>query len=321
MSNSTRLLLLLLTCMSILNSCCKSETNKHHKIAVVSPKNEYNVLLTELKEGIESKLKNIDFVIEDYAVTKEDFYSAVTIVKNLDVDLIVTISAPVTVAFYENIKDKPIIFAGVGAPVASNLADSLRKPKKNITGVTDLSIELTKKRLELFKLTFPKMNKVLTFYNPENIYSILVLREMLEMCEKLKIKLEAIECFDNEDFRAKLKKVKKRAYDGIFIIPEPIVISEFDAIVALSKRFRIPICVYDEYYIERGATLSYGVDLKEIARNVLIIIENVLKGTPPEKQPIYVPENIMLVINNKVAKENGNKIPNEILYLADKVLE
>lgn len=320
MTKSARLLLLILM-FFLVNSCYKSEANKRHKIAVVAPKSGYEVLLTEIEDVFKSNANNVDLVIENFAVTKEDFSSATTIVNSLDVDLVVTISTPATVAFYENIKDKPIIFAGVGDPVVINLADSLKKPKKNITGVTDLSIQLTKKRVELFKLAFPQINRLLTFYNPENIYSILALKDMLEICEKLKIKLEAIECFDTEDFRAKLKKINKRSNDGIFIIPEPVVLSAFDSVVSFSKKFFMPICVYDEDYIEKGATFSYGVDLKDVAKNVLIIIENVLKGIAPEKLPIYVPENINLVVNNRAAKEYGYKIPNEILYLADKVVE
>jgi ABC-type uncharacterized transport system substrate-binding protein len=55
---------------------------------------------------------------------------------------------------------------GLGSdPVAADLVQSLARPSGNITGLTNLSIELSGKRLELLKEAVPIINRVAIIYD------------------------------------------------------------------------------------------------------------------------------------------------------------
>jgi len=307
----------------LLISCSKKAITDKRKIAVVMPKNGYEEVLNGFKMAIYQKGMHdkIDLIIHNSGVTKDDFIAISKVISNSDVDVILTVTTPVTLSVYEHVKDKPIVFAAVGDPISAGLALDLKKPKKNITGVTNLNRQLTKKRMELFKNAFPFMKKIITFYNPKNLFSLLAVKDLSEISEELNIMLEKVECLSIDDIVATLKNIKKGSYDGIFVIPDPVVLSAFTYIINISNEFSIPVCVHEESYISKGATISYGIDLNEVGKLSFTLVELILKGSLPEKLPIHVPEKISLAINYRWAKEKGYKVSNELLYLADRVVE
>ena len=71
-------------------------------------------------------------------------------------------------------KTIPIVMVGIGTdPVEAGLIESLARPGGNVTGITNLSIELSGKRLELFKEAVPKLSRVAvsTLRAPRSLYA------------------------------------------------------------------------------------------------------------------------------------------------------
>lgn len=317
-------LFLVLTLITVFNGCKKLDlANRNYKVAVIMPNDGYEQVIEGLQASINnSKFKDkIDLIIQKFPTNKEEFDSATEIVKSLDPDLVYTVTTPATISAYKNIPNKPIIFVAVGDPIGVGLAESFKKPKKNITGITNFSRELTKKRLEYFKLAFPSLKKIITFYNPENSYSVLAIKDLEDISEKLNIKVDKISVNDKDIITKKLKDVKWKNYDGIFIIPEPVVFSVFDEIIRISDKYNIPVCVHEKKWVKKGAIISYGVDLKDVGKLSYPMVLHVLNGGRPEDLPIFVPEKVDLVINNRLAIERNYKIPPEILYFANEVIQ
>lgn len=316
--------ILCLMSLIIFSSCVNEEHNKKFKIGVIMPKSGYKQVFEGLKESVDKSnyRDRIDFIVKDFPTNKEEFSKAVKMLQEIDVDLYYSITTPATIATFESVKNKPIIFTAVGDPIGVGLADNFKIPKKGITGVTNLSRELTAKRMEYFKMAFPKINRILTFYNPENVYSILAVKDLENVSEKLNVKVEKYEISSTDDLRIRLNSKKIKNVEGIFIIPDPVVMIAIDDIIRFANENKLPTCVHEErYVIDKGATISYGVDLKEVGKMSFIMIEHVLKGGKPEDLPIFVPEKMNLTINNRWAKQNGYLVPNEILYLADNVIK
>ncbi len=303
--------------------CGIEKVERKYRIGIIMPKSGYEKVIEGLKAEVDKSIykDRIEFIVKDFPTNYEEFKSAVKILQGLDIDLFYTITTPATIAAYEMIKNKPIIFAAVGDPVGVGLAENLKSPKKGITGVTDLSRKLTEKRWEYFIKAFPKMRTILTFFNSQNIYSTLTVQDVENLSEELKIKVKKISVTTTDELRTRLKDIKLKGADGIFIIPDPVVIAVVDDIIAFAKERKIPTCLHEEkFVVDKHATISYGVDLGEVGKYSFLMIEHTLSGGTPENLPIFVPEKISLIINNSWAKGAGYTIPNEILYLADKVI-
>ena len=66
--------------------------------------------------------------------------------------------------------------------------------------------------------------------------------------------------------------------------------------------------------------MSYGPDLKESARKLAVYVDKILKGSKPGDLPIEQISKYDLVIDLRVACEQGIKVPQELLLRADEVL-
>jgi len=75
-------------------------------------------------------------------------------------ELIMTAGVPATLAAKQATTTIPIVMTGVGDPVPLGLVASLARPGGNITGLTNLTIELAGKRVELLKEVVPKVSRV-----------------------------------------------------------------------------------------------------------------------------------------------------------------
>ena len=86
----------------------------------------------------------------------------------LKVDIIVAAGGNTRVQAAKNAtKTIPIVMTGGGSdPVEAGLVESLARPGGNVTGITNLSTELSGKRLELLKEAVPKIARVAVVYDP-----------------------------------------------------------------------------------------------------------------------------------------------------------
>src|SRR5262249_40790927 len=62
----------------------------------------------------------------------------------------------------------PIVFSGAGDPVRVGLVTSLNRPGGNVTGMTNLGVELGSKRLELMRELIPQAAEIGVLTNPQS---------------------------------------------------------------------------------------------------------------------------------------------------------
>jgi ABC-type uncharacterized transport system substrate-binding protein len=145
-------------------------------------------------EGIRLALRELGYIegqniaIEyRYADGKQDRYPQIAAeLVRLKVDIIVATGGNVFVRAAKNAtKTIPIVMSGGGAdPVEAGLVESLARPGGNVTGLTNLNIELGGKRLELLKEAVPKLARVAVLYDPATPGGVRELKEVLPVAAR-----------------------------------------------------------------------------------------------------------------------------------------
>src|ERR671910_1274040 len=119
-----------------------------------------------LRERGYTEGKNI-FLDYRYAEGKVDrLPSLANELVELKVDVIVTTSGNSARAAAGATKTIPIVLTTGADPVKAGLAESLAKPGRNITGLSIIEEDLSGKRVEILKETFPKMTRLAYLWNP-----------------------------------------------------------------------------------------------------------------------------------------------------------
>lgn len=315
-------LFILLFAVLIFGGCKKTESQKQYQIGVIMPGKAYEKIVAGLKQEIDSgELKGrVKLYIQDFPQTADEFDSACQILSKLKPDLIYAVTTPAALSAKKNFKETPIIFNAVGDTIGAGIVKSLRTPGENITGFSNFSIELTAKRLEIFKDTFPSIKNVLTAYNPQNPYSISAIRDLRKAAFPLKINLVEITGDSTNAIRSKLQNIKKREVDGIYIIPDTIALFMFSEFVQLSKQFKIPIMAHESSLAEKGATVSYGADFFELGKLSYVYVKAVLNGESASNLPVFSPDNFVLTVNKKMLDSLGLKTSKETLFFADRLI-
>ena len=213
----------------------------------------------------------------------------------------------------------PIVFYGAGDPIGLGLIKSFAHPGGNITGVTDLDLELDSKRLEIFKEMIPGLTRVLFPYDPSEAFSVAQAKTYQETARRLKITLIEKTVATQKEAQATFERITKNEIHGI-VVPRSLSFNIPGlALEAMSEK-RIPTMFFGPWYVDHGGLASYGPDFYQSGRQAARLVDKILKGTSPREIPVEVNNNIEFVVNLKISTALGIKIVPEVLYRATRVI-
>jgi putative tryptophan/tyrosine transport system substrate-binding protein len=213
----------------------------------------------------------------------------------------------------------PIVMAHGGDPIAQGFVASLARPGGNVTGVANLSAELSGKRLEFLKDVLPKLSRIAVIWNPEAPGPMLGFKELETTAKSLDVPLESLRIRGPKEFDAAFKLAKERA-SGLIVIQDVMTVSHIKDIVKLAADHRIPAIYTEIEWAEAGGLMSYGPSFLDLERRAAIYVDRILKGAKPSELPVEQPTKFELVINLKTAKQIGLTIPPNLLARADRVI-
>jgi putative tryptophan/tyrosine transport system substrate-binding protein len=213
----------------------------------------------------------------------------------------------------------PIVFYGAGDPIGLGLIKSFAHPGGNITGVTDLDLELDSKRLEILKEMIPRLTRVLFPYDKGEIFSAAQAKIFRDSARRLKIKLIEKTVGSQKEAQATFDGLKSEEVHGI-VVPRSLSFNIPGLAVEAMSRHRIPTMFFGPWYVEQGGLASYGPNFYQSGRQAARLVDKILKGTNPREIPVEVNNDIEFFINLKVATALGIKIAPEALYKATRVI-
>ena len=162
--------------------------------------NAADSLLSVLAAGGIVEGKNLVFVQRYAEGHIERLGGLATELKAENVDVIVTLGYPAALAAKVSAKGVPIVVTGAGDPVATGLVDGLARPGGDLTGVTELSTDLSAERLEILKDAVPSLRRVAMLWNTDDLGMTLRYHAADDAARVLGVKVQALGVREPDDF-------------------------------------------------------------------------------------------------------------------------
>jgi len=213
----------------------------------------------------------------------------------------------------------PVIYIFSGDPVSAGLAESLSRPRGNMTGVTLMAAELNSKRLEILCDIVPGLRRVAIIANPEHHGVNLERANSEETGVRLGIEIRYYPTPDRSALDAAFAAMKADPAQAISIFSDGFAVENRQTIIDFANDRRLPVIAAWAVFARSGAICSYGPLLSEPYRRLARYVDRVAKGAKPSELPIEQPTKFETVINLKAAKALGLAIPQSLLLRADSV--
>ena len=238
------------------------------------------------------------------------------------VAVIAATSTPAALAAKAATTTIPIVFEMGGDPIHLGLVPSLNRPGGNVTGVTQLNVEVAPKRLQFLHELLPAATVVALLINPTNpAVAEPQLSEMLSAARTLGLELHVLNASTERDFDEAFAKFHQLRAGGLVIEADPFFISRNDLLAALTVRHAVPAIFQFREFATAGGLMSYGGSLPEAYRLAGVYTGRILKGEKPADLPVQQATKVDLVINLKTAKTLGLTVPDTLIGRADEVIE
>ncbi len=215
----------------------------------------------------------------------------------------------------------PIVFGSGGDPVEMGLVASLNRPGGNITGATFLTAVLGVKRLGLLRELVPGAEVVALLVNPNTSVGQVQIRDVQEAAHTLGQRLVILDAGTDERIQSAFAALEPEHVSALLVGADPFLDTRRERLVALASQHRVPAIYQFREYALAGGLMSYGTSITDMYRLVGFYVGRVLKGERPADLPVVQVTKFELVINLRTAKALGIKISDNLLSLADEVIE
>ena len=179
---------------------------------------------------------------------------------NKNVDVIVTTSNISARAARKATRTIPIVITS-GFPVEDGLADSLAKPGGNVTGLSVLMSDLSSKRVELLKESFPNISRAAALWTPRSSESVIGLKETREAAHALSVPLYTMEVQTANDLEKAFVKLPQAKVNALVVVLSPLATLNSKKIVDLALNYRLPGVYPTRQFAEEGGLMAYGPNI------------------------------------------------------------
>jgi putative ABC transport system substrate-binding protein len=258
------------------------------------------------RRGAEGNLARLPGLVDKLAASK--------------VSVVVTLGYPAALAAKQKIT-VPVVAFAAGDPVATGLVESLARPGGNVTGISDVSAELTPKRMELLKQMAPALKRVAMLWNAADLGMTTRYRASEVGAKAMGISVQPLGVSEPSDFEQAFAAMDRDKPDAILMVTDSLTILNRKRVFEYAAAHRLPAIYEFDFLVRDGGLMSYGPDQDESFARVAALVDRILKGARPADLPFEQPTRFTLAINLKTAKALGLEVPTALLATADVVIE
>jgi putative ABC transport system substrate-binding protein len=241
----------------------------------------------------------------------------------LQPDVILAATTPVTAALQRETRTIPIVFAIVSDPVGAGFVEGLPRPGGNITGFINAEAAMGGKWLELLKEIAPRVRRVAIMFNPDTAPGggAYFLGPFEAAARSLVVEPITARVRSDADIEAVTASLA-REQAGLMIMSDSFMQVHQGTVISVTARNSVPAIGADlNGFAREGGLLSYGANFSDIFRRAASYVDRILRGANPADLPVQSPTKFVLVINLRTAKALGLDVPASVLARADEVIE
>jgi putative tryptophan/tyrosine transport system substrate-binding protein len=247
---------------------------------------------------------------------------AVDLVRRRVAVIVTPISTPASLAAKAATSTIPIVFVIGADPVKIGLVASLNQPGGNVTGISDIGVQLGAKRLALLHELLPSAVRFAVLVNPNNPgITEAYVSELQAAASAIGRQIEVVTASTISDIDTAFSMIVRMRADAFLISPEALFVTRRVQLLTLAARHALPAIYHRREFADAGGLMSYGSSLAEQFRQTGLYAGRILKGEKPAEMPVQLPTKFEFIINLQTAKTFGIEFPPTLLARADEVIE
>jgi putative tryptophan/tyrosine transport system substrate-binding protein len=215
----------------------------------------------------------------------------------------------------------PTVFTTAFNPVELGLVASLSRPGGNITGASQLNVEIGPKRLEIVRELIPTAKIVGLLVNPTNPAATGLSRDLEAAARTLGLQLDILHASTERDIDDAFATLVQRRASALVIVADAFLNGQNEQLGALTLRHALPTIFQYREFVDAGGLMSYSGSNRDSYRWAGNYSGRILKGEKPADLPVQQSTKVELIINLKTAKALGITVPPTLLARADEVIE
>jgi putative tryptophan/tyrosine transport system substrate-binding protein len=215
----------------------------------------------------------------------------------------------------------PIVFVTGGDPVRLGLVASINRPGGNATGISFISAELGAKQLGLLRDLRPGPARIAVLVDPKWPLTERFTSELRAAAVAVGQQIEVLGVSSDGEIETAFTTLVERGAGALHVGIGGFMGSQWERIVALAARHRIPAIYSWREAVAGGGLMSYAPSISDAHRQAGIYAGRILRGEKPGDLPVILPTKFEFVINLKTAKALGLEMPDRLLIAADEVID
>jgi putative ABC transport system substrate-binding protein len=235
--------------------------------------------------------------------------------------VIVAVLPQAVIASAKAAPNVPVVQAQGESPVDTGLAASHARPGGMVTGVTNITTEISEKYLELLLEAVPRLKRIGFLVDATSRYRAEYTEKARRWVTRFSVEARVAEAAIPEELDRAMLHLAKEGVQGLVVLPSTWFPAERRQIMKLAFAQRWPVVAGPLPFAEDGALLTYAADALANFRRAADYVDRILKGAKPGDLPIERPTRFDLALNMKTAKALGLAIPQSIMLQATKVIE